>query len=235
MFRFTISQKLLGLFLINISIFILIVSNTYLYTNKNALSINKIEKNTLPIASLYTRNLYLLKSIRDGFMDCATTNEKEILENTLILEKEILNNFKKLNVNYEVTKHSEVLFNKYFKYGYEFSLEISNREVYKVEEAKILQKLSLEVLEMFEKLERDSNAKVNQALEKLNKETNQFFQNSIFTTFLGLTIMLIAGLYVYSFVRDRFHKIINSVKNLSKEQPDFSLRFVSDNYDEIYL
>ena len=87
MSNLTISQKLLGLFLINIIIIVVIIANSYVFTNNNASNLKSLKEKALPVSSLYTNNLYLLKAIRNAFLDSSVTNEKEILMNTLKFKK----------------------------------------------------------------------------------------------------------------------------------------------------
>ncbi len=233
MSNLTISQKLLGLFLINIIIIVVIIANSYVFTNNNASNLKSLKEKALPVSSLYTNNLYLLKAIRNAFLDSSVTNEKEILMNTLKFKKKVINNLKKLNKYDVTTKKYEEGFNKYFDYGYSFSSNILEGKAFNMSDAMALQEYSNEIFLLFEEVEYFSRENIVLSLKEVSNNTNSFFKNSIIISLIGFIVMILAGLYVHRLIYHRFKNILKSVENLTKEDPDFTLRIDSEYNDEV--
>ncbi len=230
----TIAQKLLGLFFINMTVLLVITANGYLHTNNSVINFKKIEDKVLPISTLHIENLYLLENIMNSFVDVAITNEKDILINTLKFKSQLLKNLEEL-VKYQLNlEEQESLFIKYFDFAYTFTISIlENKNNFRLEDARILKKYSNEVLILFKEKKQFAKKNVSNSLTEISNSTKIFFKNSLIISFVGLLVVLVLGIIMNLFVKNRFEDVLISLKNLLKEKPDFSVRLCPGSNDEI--
>ncbi len=230
----TIGEKLLGLFFINLTVLLVIVGNGYTHTKNSVINFKEIEEKVLPISNIHIQNLYLLETIMNSFVDVAVTNEKDILINILNIKSHLLKNLQEL-VKYEVDiEKQKNLFKKYFDFAYAFTLSvIDNKNKYKIEDAAILKGYSNQVIRLFRKKKIISQKNVSNSLAKISNNISIYFNNSLIFSSIGLIVMLVFGIVMNRFVKNRFATILVSLNNLLKEKPDFSVRLYAGNSDEI--
>ncbi|MDQ7083534.1 MAG: hypothetical protein Q9M36_00735 [Sulfurovum sp.] len=116
-----ITQRLLLLIAISVSIFLISSSSTFFYTNQNIQNFKTIQEKSLPMNYIHIQNLYLLEKIRDLLIDVTLTNESDILEDTLIVKEEILSNLTllgKYGLDTTLLLHT---FTQYFDFAYTFT------------------------------------------------------------------------------------------------------------------
>ena len=100
-------------------------------------------------------------------------------------------------------------------------------------DAMALQEYSNEIFLLFEEVEYFSRENIVLSLKEVSNNTNSFFKNSIIISLIGFIVMILAGLYVHRLIYHRFKNILKSVENLTKEDPDFTLRIDSEYNDEV--
>ena len=79
LFKFTIVQKIISIYIVTIIIFLIYISNSYSFTENSIEQLNKTVKQQLPISELYSKNYELLEDIISIFTDTVLTNEYDLL------------------------------------------------------------------------------------------------------------------------------------------------------------
>ncbi len=230
----SITQRLLLFITISISTFLIIILSTFFYTNHNIDNFKNIQKKYLPISSINIRNLYLLEKIRDLFIDATITSEKDILLYTITSKKEIINNLKRAKEYGLDTKNLLKIFNEYFDFAYLFTSKvIQDTDNLNLDEAKVLQKYSNKVFDLFEGQKIHSSRVLDKLMVKIGEDNTTYFIYSLIISLIGLLILIFFALYLYRSTKYRFDNILLYLQNLTEEQPDFSLRIASSKNDEI--
>ena len=230
----SIVQRILGLFSINIIILLAITTYSYFFTNNSMTDLKHIEKKSFPVSVIQTENLFLLEKVMNSFADIAVTNEEDILDGIAEDASRLLDNFNLLEQHGVDTQEQLILFNKYFEYAYQFTNSvIKDKNNFNMEDAILLRSYSSKILIYFKEQKSLSKDNLYSSLTKLSNDSDLFFKYSLFVSSVGLFIVFIFGAYTYRRTKHRFRDIISSVRNLTKKEPDFSIRIESIHNDEI--
>ena len=235
LFNISIIKKLFFINLINISLFIGYIIFNYDFTSNNIEKLKQTQNVKLPVSILQTQNMKILEDMITAFSDAAITREIDMLKKVESKKKTLIYNLNKLHLDYKIqnTKNQIDLLNQYYNLAYKVTLNsIKNHEL-DLQEVKKMQKLSKRNLYIFQKEEEKSSKILIDSLNSLSTNTKVFFSNSLLISILIIFIMSITSFFIFNIIKNRFYKIIRSVKNLADDEPDFSKRLLVEYNDEI--
>ena len=236
LFKFTIVQKIISIYIVTIIIFLIYISNSYSFTENSIEQLNKTVKQQLPISELYSKNYELLEDIISIFTDTVLTNESDLLDNANEKKELISNNLNQIAIyddKIDIQKQKE-LFSQYYKFAYSFSLDLISKEVdANLKDMAKLQELSRDVINDFEKQKELSKKILIDSIEENSNNASDFFSFSLFLSIITFIFMSISVIAMHRMLKSRFNKVIESIKNLAVAKPDFSNRMEVEYQDEI--
>jgi response regulator RpfG family c-di-GMP phosphodiesterase len=173
------------------------------------------------------------------FTDTVLTNELELLDHAASKKKLIYDNFLKISEHddsIDTTKQKQ-FFIEYYTFAYNFTqkilLEDSSENKDSLKNMMRLQVLSKRTINYFENKKELSRESLVLSLEKISEKTANYFKVGLLLAVIGLLFMGVSIIMMHKMLRDRFSKIIASVKNLAEAEPDFSKRLEVQYNDEI--
>jgi signal transduction histidine kinase len=96
-----------------------------------------------------------------------------------------------------------------------------------------VQKSAANIMNLFKENAKNSLSIFQKSIKDVSNNTEEFFYSSIFVTIIGIIIFILNGIYIYILLTKRFSDIIESIKDLSENKPDFSSRLECLGNDEI--
>ncbi len=234
-FNVSIIKRLALINLINLGLFIGYMLFNYDFTTNNIEQLKNTQDVKLPVSILQTQDMRILEDIIIGFSDAAITGEIDMLKKVETKKKILINNLHKLHSDYNIqnTQVQIDLLNKYYNLAYKVTLNSIKNIDLNFQEVKEMQELSKKSLHTFQKEKERSSKLLIDSLNKLSTNTKIFFNNSLLVSLLIIFVMSITSFFIYYIIKNRFYKIIKSVKNLADDEPDFSKRLLVEYNDEI--
>jgi len=233
MFNFTIVKKILLLQIlggISLTIYLFL---GYVFTNDTVNTIENIKTQKLPESIILTDNVYLLEDISMYFSDVAITGDEELLYEAQKKKKTIIENLNKLSISKYIETIKEFEF--YYKYATNITIALAHEEEITLNQITKVQALYFNISEKFKKNNINSRKKLVSSLEDISEDSSSFFTTAITVALSSFVIILIYGSVVLVTVKKQFKNIIDSVKNLANNKPDFSQRLKIKNNDEIAI
>ena len=231
----TILHKLRIIFFISIAFVTLHISINYIFTKNNILHINDIKTNKFKISSIHAENLHLYEKMMQIFQDAGRTGEREQLFKVQIEKAKILQNLKQLK-HYQQTKElkrESHLLIKLFSVTEKMTRQVMNKQEINENFVKEYQTLRSTTHLLFKQQRKDSLNALYIALDNLSKNNTNFFTFSLLLSTLGFLVIVGMSLYLYAHIKRRFHKVRQSLHNLTTNEPDFSKKMVVEHADEI--
>ena len=231
----SIVKKLLIVFAVDFSIFLVYVLMGYFFTTDNVKKLDAITNTMLPVSYIYSDNMNMLEDIATAFSDVVLTHEIELLE-SIEREKEIIvENFSKLQKDYaeNVSKDKDD-FLHYYDLAYKFTLAtINDKQTFDIVQMTNLKDATQKNLASFQNNKENSFKKLKTTLNEITKNTQSFLYEMFAVALLGITFLLSNAFFLYYMLSNSFKNIIASIKSLATNEADFSNRLVVSSNDEI--
>ncbi|MEO1954167.1 MAG: ATP-binding protein [Campylobacterales bacterium] len=221
--------------MVNLLLFFGYMYFNYKFTSVSIEQLQHTQNVKLPVSTIQTQNLRILRDIMIIFSDAAVTNEINVLQKAKIKKNELINNLDRLYINYALldAKKQKKLFNQYYNLAYSVTVNTIKETNFDLEKIAKMQEISNDVLNLFKDKKEGASKELINSLATISKDTKEFFNYSLFISLIAILIMSVVSYFIYITIKNRLYNIINSVKNLVNNEPDFSKRLKVEYSDEV--
>jgi len=233
MFKLTIVQKLRSIFIILIIFFSIFILISYKFTSDSVKTLKDIELRRSQIAFLHRENYTLLQEMTKVFEDFGNTGGLGDLEPVKKKRREIENRLSELEhyLQDPLIKRQRELLKKYLNIGLKTTMEMVESNTSST--IKEFQAIRKKIDWLFKYQKDNSYRNFTSSIKYVSDETNRFFNLFVVLSIFGFIFIFAMALYLTSYIKNRFNKVYKSLKNLIKEEPDFSKKMVVEKKDEI--